>query len=53
MPETSHVLAAMYSLGMYMRNNQMVAFQKSIASASIRYNAGNGVSTNILHLLEQ
>jgi len=43
MPERSHVIAAMYALAMYQRNSQLIAFQKAVAAACLRYNAGNGV----------
>ncbi|KAH3886987.1 hypothetical protein DPMN_011000 [Dreissena polymorpha] len=38
-----HGIAAMYALGMYLRNNHMIAFQKAVAASCIRYNAGNGL----------
>ncbi|XP_052245660.1 uncharacterized protein LOC127854638 [Dreissena polymorpha] len=42
-PEKKHGIAAMYALGMYLRNNHMIAFQKAVAASCIRYNAGNGL----------
>ncbi|XP_052236745.1 uncharacterized protein LOC127848363 [Dreissena polymorpha] len=48
MPEDSRIIAGMYAMAMYARNNQLIGFQKCMAASCIRYNAGNGL-LGLLH----